>query len=106
MKPRHVMTTALLGLFLSGCYTVKFADPNYIESEKTYSQHSWTHSLFWGLIPLGKQNLAVCGDGGIKKMKSQVGGLGLIAYWLTAGIWTPMHVKVVCGGAPGAPVAE
>ena len=29
--------------------------------------------------------------------ESQVGGLGLLANWITVGIWAPMHVKITCG---------
>jgi len=33
---------------------------------------------------------------GVKKVKSQVGDWGLAANWLTAGIWTPVTVKITC----------
>ena len=93
------MRTPLLLLFcvlLAGCYTVRIADPAAKAQPRAYSHQAWAHSLFWGLIPLGRVNSNVCGDGGIRTIKTQIGGLGLIGYALTGGIWTPMHVKITC----------
>ena len=40
---------------------------------------------------------AVCGEASVQMVKSQIGGIGLVVNWLTAGIWAPMHVKITCG---------
>jgi hypothetical protein len=84
-----------------GCYTVKFVSPEAAGARTGQSFDLWTHSLFWGLVPLGEASIDMCGSAGVKRMKSQIGGLGLVAYVLTAGIWTPMHVRVVCA-QPGS----
>ena len=90
--------TALLfvALFaLSGCYTTKYVYGKESRGNETYS--AWQHTFFWGLISPGEVNLSnYCGDAGIYKLKSQVGGIALLANWLTAGIWIPVHVRVVC----------
>ena len=87
----------LLGLAMaSGCYTVKLIDPAAMDREVTHHDHAWGHSLFWGFIPLGTVDLSVCGDDEVRSVKTQIGGLGLVAYVLTVGIWTPMHVKITC----------
>jgi hypothetical protein len=87
-------------LALSGCYTVKLVDPSYMGREVTKTDHAWAHSLFWGFVPLGTVDLGVCGEDEVRSVKTQIGGLGLVAYVLTVGIWTPMHVKITCV-APG-----
>lgn len=91
----------LLVFFLAfpGCYTVKFVSPEALAQPAGPTFQTWTNSLFWGLVPLGKVSLDGCGDAGVRKMHSQIGGLGLIAYALTGGIWTPMHVHIQCAGA-------
>lgn len=99
---RRVIAALLVGMFSSGCYTVHFKGVEAAGQPGGQSFHQWTHSLFWGLIPLGKVNVDQCGNAGIKRMKSQVGGLGLIGYALTGGIWTPMHVKITCGQSAAA----
>lgn len=85
----------LLTLTFSGCYTTRMVYPS---SDRGGGAHNfWSHSLFWGIVPLGKVNLeGYCGDAGVYSIKTQIGGVGLLANWLTAGIWTPMHVRVVC----------
>lgn len=92
-KTLFVLFTALA---LQGCFTVKVKNSaaRGIDSGRTF--HRWTHSLFWGIVPLGKVDAARCGPAGIKKMKTQIGGVGLLGFWFTAGIWTPMHVKITC----------
>ena len=81
---------------LSGCYTTRLV---YAESagRAGANYETWSHSLFWGIVPLGKVNLdGYCGEAGIRRVKTQIGGIGLVANFLTAGIWTPMHVHIVC----------
>jgi len=85
-------------LLLTGCYTVKFTNPQTAMDSRGEAYHLWTHSLFWGIIPLGRVNMSQCGNAGVRSMKSQIGGLGLLAYALTGGIWAPMHVKITCAG--------
>ena len=54
-------------------------------------------TFFWGLVSPGQVDVdKVCKGGEVKAVKSQVAGIGLLANWLTAGIWMPMTVKVTC----------
>lgn len=81
---------------LSGCYTTKIENAGVQPGGETF--RTWQHTFFWGLISPGSVNVAGhCGTAGIAEIKSQVGGIGLFAYWFTGGIWTPMTVKVTCG---------
>lgn len=87
---------ALALLFgLSGCYTTKYVYSN--ERAGNETEHVWQHGLFYGLVSLGDTDLSrVCGSAGVYKIKAQIGGIGLLGHWLTFGMWTPMHVKVIC----------
>lgn len=81
---------------LSGCYTAKVfvGDP---DGSAGRIEHEWQQTFFWGLVSVGKVNAAgVCGEAGVRSVKTQIGGWGLLANWVTAGIWAPMHVKVTC----------
>lgn len=102
---RTLLTAGLFAL-LSGCYSVKYYNPDTTYDRRGETHQQWVHSLFWGSVSLGKVNLGACGDRGIKHMKSRIGGLGLIAYALTGGIWTPMNVKFVCARPKQAGVDE
>lgn len=84
-----------LGAALSGCYTTKYVYSD--EKPGNDVHHVWQHGLIQGLVTLGETDLSkVCGDKGVYRIKSQIGGLGLLGFYFTMGIWTPMHVKVVC----------
>lgn len=86
-----------LMMTLSGCYTTKlyFADTTGPAGD---SHKTIQHTFFWGLISPGSVNLdAKCGAAGVKKVRGQVGGWGLLANWFTGGIWIPVTIKVTCG---------
>ena len=93
---RRSLLAALIALSTQGCYTVRFVSPTLAGEPNGVTMHGWTHSFLWGLIPSGQASLEQCGYAGVKEVKTQVGGLGLVASALTLGIWTPMHVKVTC----------
>jgi hypothetical protein len=97
---------ALVLLLLQGCYTVRFISPELHSIPDGAVLHTWTHTFFWGFLPSGKASIDQCGYAGVKEMKSQVGGLGLLASALTLGVWTPMHVKIVCAEVPRRVEAE
>ena len=81
---------------LSGCYTTKIENAGVAPRGEVH--RTMQHTFFWGLISPGSVNVAgYCGDAGIAEIKSQVGGIGLLGYWITGGIWIPMTVKVTCG---------
>lgn len=98
---RRSLLALLAALTLStGCYTTKLvvadADPDRANTHST-----WQHTFFWGLVSPGSVNLSsYCGQNGIARARSQVGGIGLIAYWLTAGVWTPIQVRITCAEGP------
>lgn len=83
---------------LSGCYTTKFYFPD-TPGGYGHSHKVMQHTFFWGLVSPGQVNLGrQCGPPGIKRIKSQVGGWGLLANWLTGGLWVPVTVKITCAG--------
>ena len=94
---RRSLCLVFLAAFLaSGCYTTKlYWAENDGRSGETYTNVQ--HTFFWGMISPGRVNLSgYCGDGGIRRVKSQITGWGLIANWFTGGIWTPIRVKITC----------
>ncbi|HMV66336.1 MAG TPA: hypothetical protein PKA64_05760 [Myxococcota bacterium] len=94
------MRAVLLLLSLQACYTVRFVSPELHGIPDGAVLHTWTHSFLWGIIPAGKASIDQCGYAGVKEIKSQIGGLGLVASVLTLGVWTPMHVQIVCAEVP------
>ncbi|MFT5684263.1 MAG: hypothetical protein ACI8RZ_005204 [Myxococcota bacterium] len=88
---------ALIGLLmLSGCYTTKMYYGG-VNPAQTDSKMRMQHTFFWGLISPGSTDLSrVCNDRPVVSVRSQIAGLGLLANWLTAGIYAPMTVTVVC----------
>ena len=98
---RFVTRVALIGLLVSsvsGCYTTKlYYSEAPTASGPTY--HRLQHTFLWGAVSPGRVDLSkFCGDSGIKRVKSQVGGWGLLANWVTAGIWIPVTVQITCAG--------
>ncbi len=96
MRARSLVLALAASLALSGCYTTKFyfADNPGVSGDSTKVIQ---HTFLWGLISPGRVNVdAQCGAKGPKKIKSQVGGWGLLANWITAGIWIPVTVKITC----------
>lgn len=92
---RPLVLVALLPLF-AGCYTTRVYVGESTAAGKV--ENEWQQTFFWGMISVGKVNAdAICGDAGVQSVKSQIGGLGLLANWITVGIWSPMHVKITCG---------
>ncbi len=88
-----ILTTLAL---LSGCYTTKIVAADATPARGDVHM-SWQHTFFWGAVSPGSVNLSnYCGDRGVARVRTQVGGIGLLAYWFTAGIWTPVQVRVVC----------
>lgn len=98
MSSRFARAAVIAGcLFaLSGCYTTKFYFAE--NSGGVGDSHKvLQHTFFWGLVSPGKVDLdGHCGTRGVKKVKSQIGGWGLAANWLTGGIWAPVTVKITC----------
>jgi outer membrane lipoprotein SlyB len=93
----HTIALALAAtLALSGCYTTKYAfSANDARAGATHKEFQQT--FFWGLISIGRVDLdKQCGPAGIKRMESRIGGWGLLANWVTGGIWAPVTVKITC----------
>lgn len=104
---RLFVPAALLGaLLLGGCYTTKMYSPDLASAKSGPTVRTMTLSLFWGIVPMGKASLDSCGNAGIKSIKTNISGIGLIVNWLTGGIVTPMHVKMTCAEGGTAADAE
>ncbi|MDG1479310.1 MAG: hypothetical protein P8R54_06945 [Myxococcota bacterium] len=83
-------------LMLSGCFTTKmhYGDVN---PARTDHRIRIQHTFLWGLVSPGSTNLSrVCDGQPVVSVRSRVAGLGLLGLWLTAGIYAPVTVTVVC----------
>ena len=87
----------LLGLLaLSGCYTTKMHYGG-VNPSQTANHMRLQHTFFWGLISPGSTDLGrVCRGESVVAVRSQIAGLGLLANWLTVGIYAPVTVTVTC----------
>jgi outer membrane lipoprotein SlyB len=96
MRTRTIALALAASLALSGCYTTKYAfSANDARAGETHKEFQQT--FFWGLISIGRVDLdKQCGPAGIKRMESKIGGWGLLANWVTGGIWAPVTVKITC----------
>ncbi|HXC25512.1 MAG TPA: hypothetical protein VNU46_06315 [Gemmatimonadaceae bacterium] len=77
----------------------------------------WAHSFLYGLVPPSTvETVAKCPNGAAK-VETQLSFLNHVASFVTAGIYTPMQIRVTCaavpqgktamtGNDPGAVVAE
>ena len=102
---RTVLLAALM-LGLAGCYTTKLHYGD-IDPGRTSTHLRLQHTFFWGFLSPGSTNLSnVCRGQQVVSIKSQLAGLGLLANWLTAGIWSPMTITVVCADAPATAALE
>ena len=67
------------------------------DSSRVTTHYRVQHTFFWGFMSPGSTDLTrVCGGNQVVEIQSQVAGLGLLAHWLTGGIWVPMTIKVSC----------
>lgn len=93
---RKMLLIAALGLsFTTACYTTRVQVSDTQGRLETHRRLN--HTFFWGIVSLGSVDAArICEGGEIKEVKSQLAGLAMLGNWLTAGIWTPMTVRVTC----------
>ena len=90
---------------VSGCYSVRLYRPDVIPA--TISHVQFVHTFFWGIASPGQVNVSsMCGTSDVQSVHSRLGGAGLVAYMLTAGVWAPMTVTVVCSAPKGEGMTE
>jgi hypothetical protein len=99
----------LFVLALSGCFHAT------VETGLTPSGDSihvpWAHSFVVGLAPPATVETAQRCPNGVARTETQHSVLNMLAWFVTAGIYTPMTIKVHCaaarvgaaGGRDGAP---
>jgi hypothetical protein len=94
----RLLAVVLVASSMNGCYVTKlyFADN---DNSRGTTYHLTQQSFFWGILRAGKVNVAgYCSqEGGVRFIKTGITGWGLRANTITAGIWSPIGVTVVCG---------
>ncbi len=98
---RLLITLALLSA-LPGCYTAKMTWSEHEGGEKGEVHRMRQHTFIGGYFSPGKTDLSGVCPSGIKEVKTQVAGTGLLIRWVTLGIWIPVRITVTCAGLPGA----
>lgn len=95
-----VLTTALGA---GGCYRHTYVNPSATPGMIGYA--SWHHHLIGGLINLsGVVNLQAVCPNGVAEVHNRMGVLNWLLTLITAGIYSPTTVEVVCNGG-GGPVS-
>jgi len=99
---RHLIITSLLAAFaLTACFQhTQFMNAD-LPSEPVARLHAVNHHVFWGIIdasgPIDVD--AVCPDGAAA-IHTEVGPLGVILGFVTAGIYVPTRTDVYCTQGP------
>ncbi|MEL6346699.1 MAG: hypothetical protein AAFV53_26535 [Myxococcota bacterium] len=99
---KKLMILALV--LLTGCYTTKINFAPAAAAGQGATFKTLQHTFIYGLVSPGAVNAgAMCGGNPPIRVKSQVAGLGILANYITVGLWVPMTVTVTCGsGNPRA----
>jgi hypothetical protein len=90
-----LFAAAFLGL--AGCYKVEVT--NLADGPVGLEHTKKAHTLIGGLVALNDINAAtVCGDKGALKVTTVHSFVDLVLATVTASIYTPVTVKIVCKG--------
>lgn len=87
-------------LFLAGCWhaqihTGRPASPQVVE-------RPWAHSFIAGLVPPDAMNVASECPAGVSRVETRHSFLNVLAHAVTWGIYSPMHLTVVCAASEDA----
>lgn len=93
--PRLLATIALLSV-LSGCYTAKMTYSEHAGGSKGDVHRMRQHTFIGGFFSPGATDLSGVCPSGIREVKTQVAGAGLLIRWVTLGIWIPVRITVTC----------
>ena len=83
-------------LFLTGCFKVSVDGLSPTGGPGT-DHKVMAHSVLWGLITINEIDARRrCGDQGVWAVDSRMNGITLLANWVTAGLYSPMRVRITC----------
>lgn len=90
--------TALLILSLTGCYHAT-VDTGLRPSGEVIEKN-WAHGFLYGLVPPSEVDVAAGCTNGVAQVDTQLSFLNQLASILSAGIYTPMEITVLCAVGP------
>jgi hypothetical protein len=103
---RTRLLAAAAFLLTAGCYhaTVNTA----LQPNGTVIDKPWAASFLGGLVPPAITETAQQCPGGVARVDTELSFLNMVANVITLGIYSPMHIKVQCGGgrSPEPPAAD
>lgn len=101
---RRALGLLTAGVLLSGCYhaTVDIppAPASGVQQQASSSGQvidmPWAHGFLYGLVPPSPVDAKSKCVNGVSRVETQVSLPNQLANWLTAGLYSPMHIKVTC----------
>ncbi len=87
----------LLGLLLlPACYKTKLE--GFLDTGSPgHSERVLVHTVVYGIVPLNSVDVKrICGSKRVFSTSSSIRGVGLLANFITFGLYTPVTVKVTC----------
>lgn len=99
MKHAGTPALALLALWFAGCYRA-VVDTGRAPTA-TVVEQPWKSTFVFGLIPASEIDTAAECPGGIARVETHQSFLNGLVFVLSAGLYTPQHVRITCA-APTA----
>lgn len=96
LAPTRKLALLLVLLLLPACYKTKM--DGFLDSGSPgHDERVLVHTILYGIVPLNTVNVnRICGNKRVYSTSSSVAGIGLLANFITIGLYTPMTVKVTC----------
>ncbi len=92
----RLLLLLVLGLGLTACYTTKMVYSELEDAPKGEVHRMRQHTFIGGYFSPGTTDLSRVCPQGIREVKTQVAGAGLLIRWVTFGIWIPVRITVTC----------
>lgn len=100
MRAVRVVSALILAVTFSACYHATI-DTGLTPSGQTVSK-AWAHGFLYGLVPPSVVETVSKCPHGVAKVETQMSFVNQLAYFLTAGIYSPMQIDVQCAGPRNA----
>lgn len=94
-----LMLTIVIALSFSSCWSTRTSVGDYKHATKVEKESTYTYSkgkqtyLFWGLVPLGRTNVATPADGNCE-IRTRHGFLDAFLTLITGGLFSMQSIKV------------
>src|SRR5215207_9738342 len=96
MKTVRAAVAAFVCLSVSGCFHATI-NTGLAPSPTAVIEREWAHSWLGGLVPPSDLDVGNGCPNGVARVETELSFLNQLAAGLTAGIYTPMTIRVTCG---------